>query len=273
MSMTIDDESPLISYQPPNAWSQHNVSTDPIASNFYGETFTITNQANATMSLSFDGVVLDIYGSTNGQFVANIDGTNHYGSGNVTSAASSNAAVIFTVNNLDSGIHNVTFTNLDENSNTYIDYITWESSIANKTGALDRVIVDDPDPSFKYQEGVWSTSPQDLADFHDHTGHTTSTKGAMCNFTFASVSIAIVFDAVILYGSVGPDHGLYSVQLDDQPPRSYQGSQSTPAVGVALFFMSHIETGNHTLRIVNEENAVLDIDFVTEMTIENATVS
>ncbi|KAG6811618.1 hypothetical protein H0H92_006582 [Tricholoma furcatifolium] len=276
MSMTIDDESPLISYQPPKAWSQHNITTDSIASNFHGNTFSQTEQANATMTWSFDGPALNIYGSTSGRFVANIDGTDHYVSGDVSSQTAS-TAVLFTINDLDPGIHSITFTNLD-NATMYIDYITWNPSIADKNGVLSRVIVDDAGPSFQY-EGVWSTSPQDVADFLEHTGQYEDFMfrvSLLCEKPYSFLSATLrqkELHATSTSLQFAFSTNNFKVQLDDQPPQSYQGAQSTPAVQVPLFYISHLEAGNHILHIVNEENAVLTIDWINADTINNVTVS
>lgn len=78
-------------------------------------------------------------------------------------------------------------------------------------------------------------------------------------------------DSLSLLGSVGPDHGRYSVQLDDQTPQMFQAAQLTPAVQVWIYYISHLVPGEHTLHVVNEDNAVFAIDAVIFSTIVNVT--
>ncbi|KAG6907387.1 hypothetical protein DXG01_009078 [Tephrocybe rancida] len=83
--LTADDGNPLISYAPPGAWAQHNSSTDPtIADNFYGKTWMTTQTPGATMSITFEGVTVSVYGSKgpgHGNYTIDIDGQLHYGTG------------------------------------------------------------------------------------------------------------------------------------------------------------------------------------------------
>ncbi|KAG6909725.1 hypothetical protein DXG01_015713 [Tephrocybe rancida] len=71
-----------------------------------------------------------------------------------------------------------------------------------------------------------------------------------------------IFDALGLYGTVGPDHGSYSVQLDDQPQHSFRATHSTPATRALLYYTSQLEAGNHTLHVVNQDDAVFDVDWI-----------
>ncbi|KAG6834249.1 hypothetical protein H0H93_010886, partial [Arthromyces matolae] len=80
-------------------------------------------------------------------------------------------------------------------------------------------------------------------------------------------------DSVVLYGSVGPDHGLYSVQLDDQSPKMYQAAQMTPGAQIPLYYITQLEYGNHIIHVVNEENAVFAIDWANLKTVSNSTVT
>ncbi|KAG6909726.1 hypothetical protein DXG01_015714 [Tephrocybe rancida] len=196
---------------PPDAWVQHTATTDAIVNNFYGKTFTQTQQTNATISLDFDGVSLSVFGSTNGTFVASIDGKNYYGT--ILPSSSAQPAALFGINSLGPGKHTVTITNLDEDGILYIDY---------KNGTLARAVVDDIEPLFNFQH----------------------------------------VDALSLFGTVGPDHGSYSVQLDDQPQQSFRAIQSTPAVQALLYYTSQLEAGNHTLHVVNQDDAVFDVDWI-----------
>ncbi|KAG6835229.1 hypothetical protein H0H93_003716 [Arthromyces matolae] len=165
---TVDDESPLISYQPRDAWVQHNVSTDAVAINFFGKTFTQTHQLNASLSFKFDGHSVTIYGSTNGSCRANIDGKDYSVSPPLSSQPAQPAS-LFAINTLDLGQHTITLTNLDATAVLTVDYILWIATPASKSGTLERVVFDDVDPSFHYQ-GSWTTSLSDTENFNKRTG-------------------------------------------------------------------------------------------------------
>ncbi|KAG6908840.1 hypothetical protein DXG01_003006 [Tephrocybe rancida] len=138
---------------------------------FYGKTFTQTQQANAAMSLDFEGQTLHVFGSTNGTPTANIDGKVYYSStAPLPANPAANVASLFILVSLGAGKHTVTITNRDEVAFPYIDYITWTSDIAQKNGTLARLEVDDIDPAFHFQPGAWSTSVSNSSDFFKRSG-------------------------------------------------------------------------------------------------------
>ncbi|KAG6906782.1 hypothetical protein DXG01_012147 [Tephrocybe rancida] len=122
--LTIDDESPLLIYEPPNAWKQGNSSTDPIdASRSYGKTFKKVQQSGATMSFTFEGVGVIVYGSKDvdhGNFTINLDGQNHAGQG---AGPLEYQSALFTANySLLPGTHTITILTQDDSAFT-IDYV------------------------------------------------------------------------------------------------------------------------------------------------------
>ncbi|KAG6835230.1 hypothetical protein H0H93_003717, partial [Arthromyces matolae] len=58
-----------------------------------------------------------------------------------------------------------------------------------------------------------------------------------------------------------------------RPSETFQAQQTTAAVQVMLYYQSYLPAGSHTLKIVNLENTVLGIDWVTLGTIVNVTNS
>ncbi|KAG6872632.1 hypothetical protein C0995_008152 [Termitomyces sp. Mi166 len=183
---TIDDQNPLISYQPREAWIQHDVTTDAIAAKYDSipdEIHEITKNTACMGRLlhkhdnrmlrclsTLMGMAINILGSTNGSFIANIDGKDYPG-----------------------------------------------SVAADKNGTQSLVIVDDVEPAFHFEQGMWSTSSADSQNFFQGMGQYIE-----------------IDDSVSLFGSTGPDHGHYSVQLDDQPSQTFQAKQMTPAVQVMI---------------------------------------
>lgn len=217
-----------------------------------------TKQPGATMSFTFEGVFISVYGSKNadhGNYTVNVEGIVEYGSEQGTAAQPVQyQSRIFFTNTLPPGTHTLTI--LNQHSDVFdIDYISWTSNIdPRKNGTLSRSVVDDTAPAFQYQANAWSTTPSNLSSFYGSTGHTASKLGSTFNFTFAG-------DAVSLYGSSGPSSGPYSVQLDDQPPKSYVATQTTYTAQTLLFYGSNLTAGTHTLHVVNQANALLEIDY------------
>ncbi|KAG6816396.1 hypothetical protein H0H87_006308 [Tephrocybe sp. NHM501043] len=169
--LTVDDQSPLITFQPPSVWTEHNTSTDPIdASKSFGETFRKASQTGATMSFTFEGVGVTVYGTKgvdHGNYTINLDGQNYYGQGVGPPAYQ---FPIFVANySLLPGTHTLTMLTRD-NSTFVIDYITWVSSIdTGKNGSVDRNVIDDADPGFHYRQGDWS-KPMEAALFYGGSG-------------------------------------------------------------------------------------------------------
>ncbi|KAG6873716.1 hypothetical protein C0995_012180 [Termitomyces sp. Mi166 len=254
LALTIDDGSPLITYQPAGAWTQRNSSTDPtIANNFHGKTLMVTQTPGATMSFVFEGVNIVLYGTTSpqhGNYTTDIDGNVGRASGQ---AASTKYNVpIYISRPLSPTTH--TFTILNKDTGILdIDYITWTSAVdPNKNGTLSRTPLDDIDPSFTYYGGTWSTAPLQAESFYDNTGHD--------NFCLEG-------DAVSLYGSVGPSNGVYTVQLDDRLSETFVATEPTYVAQTLLYYGSNLGPGNHTLHLVNEENSLLEIDYAEVFTL------
>ncbi|KAG6844326.1 hypothetical protein H0H87_007732 [Tephrocybe sp. NHM501043] len=248
--LTIDDGDPLITYQPPGAWAQHNDSTDStVANNFYGRTWMVTRTPGATMSITFEGVNIAVYGSMSpehGNYTTNIDGIVGFGDGQTTEPTMYNAKV-YVSNTLSPTTHTLTILN-QHTDILDIDYITWTSKVdTNKNGTLSRVVKDDFDSAFKYF-GTWSTASDNLSDFYSNTGHSTLLTGFQG-------------DAVSLYGTIGPSNGPYTIQLDNQVPKAYVATATTYATQSLLFYGSNLGAGNHTLVVSNTGNALLEIDY------------
>ncbi|KAF5384275.1 hypothetical protein D9615_003297 [Tricholomella constricta] len=291
--LTIDDNNPLINYEPLGAWSQHNGDTDAVANNFYGRTYTQTKQAGATMSFTFEGVGVAVYGSKNvdhGNYSINLDGNLGFGTGQGTAREPVQYQSRIFITNTLPGTHTLTL--MSQHSGVFdIDYITWTSKIdQNKNSTLVRQIVDDADPAFDYSTNPWSTTPSNLSSFHSSTGHSASKFGSSFNFTF-EVSLVLDLrrtplnrdpgiyrciglilsicegDAVSLFGTIGPKNGPYTVQLDDQPPKPYIATKLTYTAQTLLYYGSNIGAGNHTLRVVNQADALLEIDYAEVYTL------
>ncbi|KAG5334827.1 hypothetical protein C0989_002942, partial [Termitomyces sp. Mn162] len=276
--LTVDDQSPLITYDPPDAWAHHNITTDNSTLPFGADkmTFTRTITPGATMKLTFEGVGITVYGSKgndHGDFKVTLDGKNIMRSESAGSRATQ--IPIFDKNDLSPGKHSMTISN-SEGKPFVIDYLTWLSNVSvNKTGSPLMAMVDDIDPTFNYNPGAWSNMPPNNTLFYNKTGHLASQSGSTVVFTFTGVLTILAGlenpvlsrvidkgDAVAIYGSVGPANGEYSVQLDNGLVEGpYSARTTTYKTRSLLYYGSYIGPGNHSLVIANQADANLEIDY------------
>ncbi|KAG6878473.1 hypothetical protein C0993_006315 [Termitomyces sp. T159_Od127] len=282
--LTIDDGNPLITYGPAGAWTQHNSSTDTTeAINFHSETWMMTQTPGATISFAFEGVDFVVYGTKspqNGNYTVDVDGIvgNVLWTGQNTSIQYS--VPIYTSRVLPPMAHTITILNKNSGSLS-VDYITWNVIVdSNKSGTLSRLVLDDIDPSFNYYGGPWSDLPSHVGNFSDNTGHSTSTLGSAFNLTFSGKDFTIVVmrisfdfhmegDAISLYGSVGPNNGAYSVQLDAQSAETFVATEPTYVTQTLLYYGNNLGPGNHTLHVINEEDSLFEVDYAEIFTLPN----
>ncbi|KAL1734883.1 hypothetical protein EV714DRAFT_280895 [Schizophyllum commune] len=289
LTMTIEDTSPIISYSP--EWSPGDSSQDDSASEYSSGTFMATNSMGATMSFTFNGSAIAIYGSKrfnhgryqnqivdradrvflqikiDGDFVTEQDGH---------ADPDQFQQELFSADDLDAGLHTVELTNLEQKF-VDVDYITWASSIGDSSDAQDIIVrtYQDTDEAFAY-DANWSTKVSNAGTFLGGTGHTTSTTGSTAHFTFTGAGAT-------LYGPVGPSYGSYSVLLDGIPINSENGTQlahtsnanelgafsankTRASTTQVLFHASGLANGEHVLDIVAESEKGVAVDFALTYT-------
>ncbi|GLB40834.1 hypothetical protein LshimejAT787_0900490 [Lyophyllum shimeji] len=258
LEITIDDISPLVDFQPWEAWAHTNSSTDPIGSQYYAETFTRTQQVGATASFTFKGTSVTIYGgkgAQHGNYTVTIDGDTSTASG--FSPTAQYQAILATVDGLEYMTHTRTLTNT-QFTFLDIDFITWTSSVSSsKSGPISKRLADDADEEFKYiPTSVWSNKPAGLNRFFSSTWHTTSSSGALVHYKFTVSPLTETQSRC----AVTQNFAGLRLQLDGQSPKSYQGRKATYAPQTLLFHASDLGHGNHTVVITNSEDAVLEVD-------------
>lgn len=81
--------------------------------------------------------------------------------------------------------------------------------------------------------------------------------------TNQSASFSFNGTGVQIYGAKRSNHGLYHVNLDNGPNIVMNGSAADPGVfQILLYSATALQQGLHQVKITNDENAYLDIDFV-----------
>ncbi|KAL1695173.1 hypothetical protein GGG16DRAFT_122108 [Schizophyllum commune] len=298
LTMTIEDTSPIISYSP--EWSPGDSSQDDSASQYSSGTFMATNSMGATMSFTFNGSAIAIFGCAlasirhdwwclqvrvgaclqtamrdpespqikiDGDFVTEQDGH---------ADPDQFQQELFSADDLDVGLHTVELTNLEQKF-VDVDYITWTSSIGDNSEGQDILVqtYQDTDEAFAY-DANWSTKVSNAGTFLGGTGHTSSAIGSTAHFTFTGAGVT-------LYGPVGPSYGSYSVLLDGIPINSENGTQlahtsnanelgafsankTRSGATQVLFHASGLANRAHVLDIVAESDEGVAVDFALTYT-------
>jgi len=264
LTTTIEDTSPILTYSPPEAWVQGNSSLDSQASNYSGSSFTDTRIPNSSVTFTFQGSSLAIYGAmrgNHGPFTVDVDGT-------VFSSNGFSSTDLFQVplfqTNLQQGTHNITLTNGGNNTFVDIDFVTWSSNIGLDSEKLTDFLVEDSDPAFNYKPSpAWSTNVVNIGSFMGGSGHSTSQKNAYVEYTFTGAAVA-------LYGTVGPNNAPYSVQLDGGHMTNYSATKVDFVPQTLLYRADNLGSGSHSLLVQNQQTTpgqVLQIDYAIVYTV------
>ncbi|KAF9805473.1 hypothetical protein IEO21_09035 [Rhodonia placenta] len=126
--------------------------------------------------------------------------------------------------------------------------------------------LDDASPSltFSHGWGIQNASEPDLDRYFHHTFHVAENDGATMNFSFLGS-----YTFVAIYGSKGPGHASYSVQVDDAILPNQSAYASTPQFQQLLFqrALAPTNSSQHFVQITAQFDGAsqpwLDVDFVT----------
>lgn len=246
-NFTIDDSSPLITYDPANAWNS-DVETDPNIERYIQSSYHITNRVGATASFSFVGTGITVVGSktsTHGAFEVQVDNKT------ISATASSQTTVfqsrIATARNLTFGKHTVKIVNKAQTL-LDIDALIVESLAGRKDGKVPTTLVDDARIGNGTNEvtysGNWATTSDGAVDtdFIRDTVHETFSQGASVTLNFIGEGIQVV-------GGVGANTTEYSVQMDNKPAVNMKARTPNFVPSSTLFYESELTTGPHKLVI------------------------
>lgn len=79
--------------------------------------------------------------------------------------------------------------------------------------------------------------------------------------TGASAAINFTGTSVYLFGSIQPDHDLYSISLDGIPQGTFNGSSKAGFVQQLLWFGSGWANELHVLEVTDVDGSKLDVDY------------
>ncbi|KAK0219964.1 hypothetical protein IW262DRAFT_1272473 [Armillaria fumosa] len=261
---TIDDWSPLITYSPAGYWAQ-NVAEEPELTKFWGNSYTKTWSAGASASFTFNGTGIHIFGVTSrragASYTVNLNGIPKVLDATAPSTGPmENQAVLFNITGLQQTQHTVTVTNA--NASIYIDYICWWWTVGS--GESEQELPpeknDDTDSKFFWHPAdAWKNPPSNISQFYNGTGHSSSTFQAAASVNYS--------DAVFIFGTSGPQHGNYTVWLDDISSWSFSAKRNTYETDATLFQANNLGNGVHTLSLVNGDGGgLLEIDYALSYT-------
>ncbi|KAF7343026.1 hypothetical protein MVEN_01732800 [Mycena venus] len=257
ITQDIDVFSPLVTYVS-GPWTVGGKDGDKQVVNYDQHTFTICAGPQCLVTINFHGTEVHFIGawrSNSGSFQAVLDGQTYGPFGPPPFTTALFKVDMFSKTNLESKLHTLTLSNvvLNDTMDTFnVDHFIWTTSINSTTDSK----IQDTDFSYFSYEGAWSTElpHHDVkTDFDGGTGHFTSQIGASASLTFQG-------DRVALYGAIGSEFGLYTVQLDGGNASSFSAAgamlnstnyQTNPPYTYLprqmLFYADNLSGGNHTL--------------------------
>ncbi|KAJ8495396.1 hypothetical protein ONZ45_g12880 [Pleurotus djamor] len=246
LTITVDDPCPLLAYSP-TGWTQGTSQSDNKASSYYLTTFHPTNRDQSSVSFTFNGTGVQIFGArrgNHGNFQITID-NNAFPSISGASAQDKFQDSLFSTTALTQGLHTLTLTNqpTDGNHNFVdIDFITWQSNIGKDDDQLVVRTVQDMDPAFVYQPAnAWTSAPDHIGLFSGGTGH--------------SIGNGTSGDGIQLYGPIGPNGSPYSISIDGGPSRQFSASNTAYTPQMMLFHADNLGDGKHVLKLEHQPAA------------------
>ncbi|KAI0091115.1 hypothetical protein BDY19DRAFT_991693 [Irpex rosettiformis] len=263
-NLTIDDTTPLIRYDPPNAWSDSS-HTDTSYTQYSNQTFHTTNRSGATATLTFNGSAVYLFGafrSNHDVYVVTLDGDRTVRNGHAN-GTDEFQQLMFSATNLGANQHDLVLTNNYTTVNASwvdVDYIVVTSGDGKTQTQAHATTLDDGDPSISYSDG-WADTPNGLVtNYYNNIIHVTNQTGAHATISFEGNEIAV-------YGATSDNHGLYTVVLDGGLSMQLNGSAPRGVFRPRnmLYHSSDLSNDRHALQIQNIDTSAshyLDLDEV-----------
>jgi len=237
-NVSLQDCSPLISYEPAGAWND-SPQVDAATSSYSGSSFHTTATRGASLSFSFNGTGVWLYGGRRpgyGTYSISLDGQ-HIIDDDASSSTPALQQLLGAATGLEMGLHQVTLTNTG--SILDLDYMVFESS-APEDVTPSTITFDDTDSSIVY-DSHWTKG--DYAGFYNNTVHYTQSPDASFHFSFTG-------DAIAIYGTVAPSMGNYTVNLDGIEHQFNGGSDGAVRAlheQILMYFANDIGARPHNL--------------------------
>ncbi|TFK20942.1 hypothetical protein FA15DRAFT_696663 [Coprinopsis marcescibilis] len=287
LQLTIEDTSPLLRYSR-NLWVPGEAEQDSQTSRYSQSTFFATETRDASMTFTFSGTEVGIYGArrgNHGRYEVTLDGELvTTGEGNASPDAF-RAELWKPDQRLEMGRHEVTIRNRPTSADRQwldVDYLVVKSTIGSVGSKLNvRTIQDtqqqnDSLERFEYiqSDSRWDTDPpSEYNGFLGGTGQilysfTSTINSEMLlrfkatnhdqnpGYIISSIALNIAFlnsfslgHAIALYGPTGPSYGGYTVRMNNQQEETFNAKQVTERHQQLLYFASGLNGEIQTLRV------------------------
>ncbi|KAF8596101.1 hypothetical protein BDV93DRAFT_500726 [Ceratobasidium sp. AG-I] len=254
-NVTVDDLSPLINYS--GQWNDsYKLSTDLAYSKYSGQSFHSSGTPGSSAMFRFNGTAAYIFGAKRcsyGYYFVQVDDEQ-------PQRFDAYPPPLFARADLPDGLHTVVITNDSgadgDRQSVDIDFIRWTSADTPPCRGLSNKTIDDEFFTYTTPGGAWSTRAQYNSYYFNETTHITQVTGATASVTFEGTGL-------YLYGGTLLDHGTYSIQIDNQPGITLNGSTKNFHPRALLYYADGLGSGTHSLTVINTQNRrYLDIDYV-----------
>ncbi|KAF9453635.1 hypothetical protein P691DRAFT_579221 [Macrolepiota fuliginosa MF-IS2] len=270
-TITVDDASSIFNWSPPSAWIPATSNHDRFISSYYQGTAMATNTTNATVSFTFFGNSIKIYGGkrgNHGPFQVQVDDKVYDEQDGFAPDPGVFQWMMFSANasdGLKDDHHNVTVSNRGAAAFLDIDFVTWETECGNPGEGVLVGTVQDTSETIKYSPsgGDWKTTPDNLGTYSGGTGHVSTQVGSTIEYSFTGCAIA-------LYGPVDPNGAPYSVQFDEESAQNFSILTSRYIPQSLLYYRGGIKQGTHMIKVTHKGDAAsgkaLAIDYINLFT-------
>lgn len=264
-NVTVEDSSPLISYQPANAWTD-TTRTDDSVSFYSGNSFHVTSQQGATATFTFKGTGFYIYGArrpTYGPYTVSIDGV-VIASGEAHAGDAEFETLLGSRTGMEYGEHTAVVTNTGAGSAVDIDKVDFVGQVGS-TGTMQTTIYDDTDPAITYgpSQAAWTI---DQGPHMNGTLHVSNTSGASASLEFSG-------NAVAIYTSMASNRADVTVTLDGKSSVISGGSKGVVDslhLQTLMYYVDGLDSSRHSLLINSDaqtkETPFLDLDRIVVFT-------
>ncbi|KAK7023137.1 hypothetical protein R3P38DRAFT_3317360 [Favolaschia claudopus] len=244
-NFTIPDTSPIFTYPDGvdlrNGWqtfySGSGFNTQPGESP-EGDSSHVTMLPSAELSLDFYGIGIYLYGQMNASYEVVLDNDVHSMEGNT--------GLLYGNQNLTEEIHSLTLRAKASSDRFLLGFAQAQVTVSDRQMPT-QVFHDNSDSVFSYS-GIWTTNT--VADIPNSSVtapfHQTLDFGASVTMNFSRAG------TVAVHGSTNFGHGLYSVSLDNEAPKTYNGSTFWLVADTLLYLQSGLDPNStHHLNITN----------------------
>ncbi|KAL5504087.1 hypothetical protein ACEPAH_8160 [Sanghuangporus vaninii] len=243
-NFTLDNTSPMFQYSPPSDESDASKGWIIVHNAKTGSTYHVTRMVNASLSFSFYGTGVTLFGSSNASYKAYLDGQN-------VPLPSSGGNTLFQSNCSELRKYQVYLKvrSATENQFFQFDYATLTSNVLGRS-RYPQISMHSDDNVMK-AHGTWHRKNQNnrfpLSSNPNVTVRATNSPGDSMSFSVRGRAIAI-------YGPVNASSGLFSV-MQGNDVHVVNASSSTPINETVLFYKDGLsESNTTTLHLTNLGN-------------------